>query len=290
MNVTSPAVRDDRRPAALITGASSGIGHACVAALAGAGYQVYAGVRRTAAAEALQREFGPAVHPLVFDLLRQDTVESAVDRMGQAVDGLDALINNAGIALAGPLEVLPADALRESFEAGLLGHHTLTRLMLPMLRARGGRLVWVSSVSGRVALPYRGPYAACKFAMEALADAWRLELREQGLRVILIEPGRIRTPIWGKSLDLAKVWFEQADPAVSQRYAETMSAMEAAVKRRLNEGASAAEVADAVLHSLTSKRPRARYVLGRDAKLLLWINRLPTGWRDRVLARLLQRS
>jgi NAD(P)-dependent dehydrogenase (short-subunit alcohol dehydrogenase family) len=195
------------------------------------------------------------------------------------LDRLDALVNNAGIGVATPLEDLPLDELRRQLEVNVLGQLAVTQALLPALRAARGRIVVMGSISGRSALPFLGGYAMTKFALEAMADSLRLELAADGILVSLIEPGTIATAIWTKPQPLENV--------VSERYAGRVAHFRAFAAGRAAKAAPVDLVADAVEHALTAERPKARYVVGRDAKIRAAIERLPSRLRDRVLRRAL---
>src|SRR5690606_23377140 len=205
-------------PAVLVTGASKGIGAACVARLAADGYHVYAGVRKEADGAALVRASASSVTPVLLDVSDAAMIADAVSLIEQrsGSTALHAVVNNAGIAVAGPLEFLPLGELRRQLEVNVVGQIAVTQACLPLLRRahaadeRAGRIVFMSSVSGRSALPFTGAYAASKFALEAAADSLRVELLPFGLRVVLVEPGVITTPIWETSRAVAERMLEQA--------------------------------------------------------------------------------
>ena len=227
-----------------------------------------AGVRRTGDAPAGTEE-------LRLDVTDPTQIRAAADR----VERLDGLVNNAGIVVAAPLEELPLDELRRQLEVNVVGQLAVTQALLPALRAARGRIVLVGSIAGRSALPFLGAYAISKFALEAIADALRLELQPDGVDVALLEPGTIATPMWTRPQRVA----EQA----SERYRPRLEALRATAAARAARAAPAELVAEAVEHALTASRPRTRYVVGRDAKLRAAIERLPDRVRDRVLARVL---
>ena len=247
---------------ALVTGASSGIGEACARRLAGAGWRVLAGVRRAGSAPLGTEE-------VLLDVTEPVAVE---------VDRLDGLVNNAGIAVAGPLEFLPLDELRRQLEVNVVGQLRVTQAVLPALRRARGRVVNVGSISGRSALPFLGAYAMSKFALEALTDSLRVELEPWGIRVVVVEPGTIRTPIWTR---------ERPDPPpeAAPLYGERIEAFRRAAVSRGAQGAPPDAVAAVVEHALTAERPRARYLVGRDARLRAGLERLPVRLRDRLLVR-----
>ena len=247
----------------LITGASSGIGAACATRLAAAGWRVHAGVRKAGDAPAGTTE-------VILDV---------TDFEAPSFDRLDALINNAGIGVAAPLEDLPLAELRRQLEVNVVGQLAVTQALLPALRTARGRVVIVGSIAGRSALPFLGGYAITKFALEAMADSLRLELAPDGIEVSLVEPGTIATPIWTKPQPLAD--------GVSDRYRARIERFRQVAAARSGKAAPADLVARVVEHALTADRPRTRYLVGRDAKIRAAIERLPDRLRDRVLTRAL---
>jgi NAD(P)-dependent dehydrogenase (short-subunit alcohol dehydrogenase family) len=318
----------------LITGASTGIGEACALRLDDAGYRVFAGVRRAADGEALQARASPRLAPLLLDVTDADAIARAAETVAAATGGrLDALVNNAGVAVAGPLEHVPIAAFRRQLEVNVVGTLAVTQAMLPLLRraaatsacaatsargaatsargaatpacgaatpacgaatsARGaatsacdarGRVVIIGSSNGRLATPFSGPYCASKFALEALADALRMELRPWGLAVAMVEPGAIQTPIWAKVQGDAG-HAEAALPVAAQaRYGPALAAVRRITERVVRMAGTTDKVADAVVHALTARRPRTRYVVGADARANVAMARwLPDRMRDALL-------
>ncbi len=186
--------------AIVVTGASTGIGRECVRLLASQGYRVFAGVRTPQDAQALVQEVPQGLTPVFLDVTDATSIRAAVEVVSKArSDGLYGLVNNAGITVAGPLEVLPIDALRRQIEVNVIGPVAVTQAFLPLLRKARGRIVLMGSILGRVALPYVGAYSISKFALEAVTDSLGMELAESGVSVSLMEPGNIATPIWAKS-------------------------------------------------------------------------------------------
>jgi len=263
---------------ALVTGASSGIGAACAARLVASGWRVFAGVRSAGAAPRGSEE-------ILLDVTRDDEIARAAER----IDELDALVNNAGIAIAIPLEFIPIEELKRQLEVNVIGQVAVTQAFLPHLRRSRGRVVFVGSIAGRSALPFLGAYAASKHALEALADTWRVELRPFGIEVSLIEPGTIRTPIWTKSAALADSLANGAPPQLGELYGKRVAAFGRVAAERGAKGASVEAVVDAVENALTRERPRTRRLVGRDAKIRSGIERLPDRLRDSVYERLLLR-
>ncbi|MBR9989589.1 MAG: SDR family oxidoreductase [Gemmatimonadetes bacterium] len=288
----------DSRPAVLVTGASKGIGEACTLRLARDGFRVYAGVRRDADGMALIRQAGDAVTPVLLDVTDAAQIAEAAEQIDSECGerGLQALVNNAGVAVAGPLEFLPIAELRQQLEINVTGQVAVTQACLPLLRRarasskgdhRAGRIVFMSSVAGRSSLPFMGPYAASKFALEAVADALRIELKPFGLAVSLVEPGVIATPIWETSRDRAERNIAEMPPQLDEFYGRAMDALRSRIDSM--GGLPAERVADVVAHALTAKRPRIRYLVGRDARLRVAMQMLPDRLHDALIAAAVKR-
>jgi NAD(P)-dependent dehydrogenase (short-subunit alcohol dehydrogenase family) len=274
--------------AVLVTGASKGIGEACALRLARDGWLVWAGVRADADADRL-RQAHPRISPVRLDVTSAGDILAVSRTIESAGQPLHGLVNNAGIAVAGPLEFLPLAELRNQLEINVVGQMAVTQAVLPALRRTRGRIVFVSSISGLSALPFTGAYAASKFALEAIADALRMELLPFGLQVSVIEPGVIATPIWETSRLAAERYLDSAAPEMERFYGEALEA----IRRRAATGMGglpAAVVARAVEHALTARRPRTRYLIGKDARARLLMQRLlPDRWRDALVRRALSR-
>lgn len=275
-------------PAFAVTGASSGIGEACALRLAELGYRVFAGVRSDEAADRLRAQAPDLLTPLRLDVSDAESVRAASELVAAATAGagLDGLVNNAGIAVAAPIEFLPLDALREQLEINVVGQVAVTQALLPLLRTARGRIVNMGSIAGRVALPFVGPYTASKFALEALTDSLRVELRPWGIHVAIVEPGVIATPIWQRSLAAFDGMLKRMPPQVVELYGPAMAVVRSRVSRL--PGASTEGVVRAVVHALTARRPRARYLVGIDARARLILNWMPWRMRDRAVARALR--
>ena len=266
--------------AVLVTGASSGIGHASALRLAGSGWRVFGGVRSEEDAERL-REHG--VEPLQLDVTDSAAIAAAAEVVGGELHGL---VDNAGIAIAAPLELVPLDELRRQLEVNVVGQVAVLQAFLPLLRRSQGRVVLVGSVGGRSALPFLGPYAASKHALEAIADSLRVELAPWGIGVSIVEPASVKTAIWTKGAAQADVMRAGISHDRDELYAARIERFRAVALKR-GPGIDPDVVARAVEHALTASRPKARYLVGRDAHIRAWIERLPTRLRDRVLARAL---
>jgi NAD(P)-dependent dehydrogenase (short-subunit alcohol dehydrogenase family) len=264
----------------LVTGASSGIGLACTRRLAAAGWIVHAGVRTAQAADELR---GLGARPLELEVTDPAAIASAAEAVGPRLDGLVA---NAGIAIAAPLELVPLDEVRHQLDVNVVAQVAVVQALLPALREARGRIVLMGSVGGRSALPFLGPYAASKHALEAIADSLRVELRPWSIAVSIVEPASIRTGIWEKGAARAAELQDAMPAAKRELYAVAVERFRRVALSR-GPGGDPDEVAAVVEHALTASRPKPRYLVGRDARLRAWIERLPTGLRDRVLARML---
>jgi NAD(P)-dependent dehydrogenase (short-subunit alcohol dehydrogenase family) len=273
---------------ALITGASTGIGRATALRLAASGWTVLAGVRDEAAGEALLSAGGAdgRLQPLTLDVTDAAHVAAAAERVASANEGrLDALVNNAGIGVGGPLEMLPLGELRLQFEVNVYGQVAVTQALLPALRRARGRVVFISSIGGRVALAYNAPYAASKHAIEAIGDALRVELASSGVQVALVEPGSVATPIWDKGSAVARQ--VKVPDELAEHYGHVPAAMEKVLEDTGRRGIPPEQVASVIERALRAPRMRARYLVGRDARAMLALRRLLP---DRVFDRVTRRA
>jgi NAD(P)-dependent dehydrogenase (short-subunit alcohol dehydrogenase family) len=269
--------------AVLVTGASTGIGRSCAEHLASLGLTVFGGVRRTEDADALR---AGKIEPVMLDVTDASAIANAVEQVAAATEhrGLAGLVNNAGIAVPGPLEYLPIDDLRRQLEVNVIGQMAVTQAFLPMLRQTRGRIVFMSSVSGFLAAPLLGPYSASKFALEALSDSLRMELATTGITVSVIEPANIVTPIWAKGR--AQGLTSQGDASeVESRYAKLIAGLQRASYAIEKHGEPPELVARAVAHALLAKRPRTRYRVGRGASMMGLVKLLPDRLRDTLVLR-----
>jgi NAD(P)-dependent dehydrogenase (short-subunit alcohol dehydrogenase family) len=287
-------------PSVLITGASTGIGEATALRLAGAGWTVLAGVRSDEDGALLAAKAPSGrIEPLALDVTDFEQIRRAAGRVSELGGGgedspgrLDALVNNAGIGYGGPLELLHPDDLRKQFDVNVLGQVAVMQAMLPALRAAhtqrgtGGRIVFMSSVGGRVAMAYTAPYAASKHAIEAFGDALRVELASSHVQVALVEPGSVATPIWDKARETG----EQVNvpPQLQKEYGHVPAAMDKALEDTAKRGVPAEQVAQTIERALTSRRMKSRYVVGRDARAMILARALlPDHVFDRVAKRVL---
>ncbi|HEY2055340.1 MAG TPA: SDR family oxidoreductase [Solirubrobacterales bacterium] len=270
----------------LVTGASSGIGRATVRRLDGAGWKVFAGLRRADDAAALRAEGSERLEPLMLDVLDPEAIAVAAERVGAEPGGLDGLVDNAGAAVAGPLEALPIEDFRRQVELNLTAQLAVTQAMLPAIRVARGRVVLISSIGGRVALPMTGAYHAAKFGLEGLGDSLRQELAPWGIKVVLIEPGSIDTPIWSRGEEDADRIFVAASPRIRELYGATVERYRQVVRETAERGVPPEKVAARIEHALEVRRPRARYPVGLDAQVMTRLKPLlPTPVLDRLIAR-----
>jgi NAD(P)-dependent dehydrogenase (short-subunit alcohol dehydrogenase family) len=270
----------------VVTGASTGIGEACALHLDRVGFAVFAGVRKDADGEALRQKSAQRITPVLLDVTQASSIQSAVEAVAKASDGrgVAGLVNNAGIAVGGPLECIPLDDLRHQLEVNLIGQVAVTQAFLPLIRHARGRIVNMGSMSGLFTFPFVGPYSASKFALEAVTDALRVELRPWGIQVSIVEPGAIETPIWAKSQAGIGRMLDKLPPQGRTWY----GAVIAGIRDRLAEhhGLPAARVAQVVAHALTATRPRTRYVVARGGRFGVWLLRLlPDRLRDWLITR-----
>jgi NAD(P)-dependent dehydrogenase (short-subunit alcohol dehydrogenase family) len=272
--------------AVLVTGASSGIGRACALYLDGVGHRVFAGVRTQAAAESLRRAASDRLVPVQFDVTDAEAIDAAVESIESVLDGrgLVGVVNNAGVAHGGPLEYLPIEEWRAQLEVNVVAQVAVTKATMPLLRRSRGTVVFIGSVGGRVGTPLLGPYVASKFALEGIAESLRHELRPWGLRVVLVEPGAVKTAIWDKGQRYADEMEKTLQGEPMERYADAVAGLRRAMAQQDRSGIPPERVARVVAHALDSGRPRARYLVGRDAQAAGLIARLlPDSAKDAII-------
>jgi NAD(P)-dependent dehydrogenase (short-subunit alcohol dehydrogenase family) len=269
----------------VITGVSTGIGLATVESALCAGFEVFGSVRTEADAAKLRAQFPQRFVPLVFDVTDEPAIQAAAKVVEAALGArrLDGLINNAGVAISGPLLYLPADKLQHQFDVNLFGVMAVTRAFAPLLgvdserTGKPGRIINISSIAGKFASPFVGAYVASKHALEGLSESLRRELMLFDIDVIVVGPGAIRTPIWGKA---------EFEAYLQTPYAESLKLAYASMLKTEKEGLDVQRCADLLVTILLARRPKARYALVRKSILNWWIPRLlPSRWIDRIIAK-----
>jgi NAD(P)-dependent dehydrogenase (short-subunit alcohol dehydrogenase family) len=262
----------------LVTGASSGIGAACAERLARSGWRVLAGARR-------EGDAPKGTEEVLLDVTDEAQIRAAAEGVGE----LQGLVNNAGIALASPIEFVPLEELRKQLEVNVLGQVAVTQALIPALRRGRGRVVFIGSIAGKSALPFLGPYSASKHALEAIADALRVELAPWGIGVTIVEPGTIKTAIWTRSAARADELLERLDgrERLEQLYGPRLARFRQIALARGQSGAPADSVAEVVEDVLTAARPPTRRLVGRDARIRAGLELLPDRLRDRIYQRVL---
>jgi NAD(P)-dependent dehydrogenase (short-subunit alcohol dehydrogenase family) len=268
-------------PNVLVTGAGRGIGRTAALRLARNGWDVYAGVRKDSDGEALSAAAEGRITPIQLDVTKDEDVAALDARLPGT---LDALVNNAGIVVGGPIEGLPVGELRRQFEVNVIAQVAVSQAVLPRLRASRGRLVFVSSVSGRVAAPLLGAYSSSKFAIEAIADALRMELRPWRIPVILIEPGQVDTDLWRTADVAVDEAVAMLSPEQRDLYAGHIAGLRRGIPLAQKLAADPETVAATIERALTARRPRSRYLCGTGARLQGPLSEAtPTRVRDAML-------
>jgi NAD(P)-dependent dehydrogenase (short-subunit alcohol dehydrogenase family) len=268
--------------AVVITGTSTGIGRATAERLAGLGFTVFAGVRKAPDAPE-----GSGITPLTIDVTDAASITAAAETVATQVGeaGIRGLVNNAGITVPGPLEFLPLDDLRRQLEVNVIGPIAVTQAFLPLLRKGRGRIVNIGSIGGKMSMPFLGAYHVSKFGMEALSDSLRQELRPWGIRVSLVEPGGVNTPLWERGRTAADEMLARVPQETHDYYGEAMESVRGASAKFEKRGSTPDVVAKAIQHALTAKHPKTRYLVGMDARAQAFLCRvLPDQAMDRVLA------
>lgn len=267
----------------IVSGASTGIGAATARELAGRGFHVLAGVRRDRDADAIR---GPGIEPAILDITDPGHITALAARVDADPLGrpVRALVNNAAVQANVPIEVFAIDEWRRIFEVNLFGQVAMTQSLLPALIRSKGRVVNISSVGGKVAMAAYGPYAATKFALEAVSDSLRREMAPSGVHVIVVEPGAVRTDMLGRAQATAEELMSAMTPEQSRRYGGLVHAVNAQAVSSTEAGLPAKAAAEVIATAVTARRPRTRYTVGREAAMLRMVRFLPDRTLDRVLA------
>ncbi len=267
----------------IVTGASTGIGAAAARELARRGFHVLAGVRRDQDAAAIR---GPGIEPLILDITEPDHIEALVTRVNGDPQrrAVRALVNNAAVQANVPIEAFVIDEWRRMFEVNLFGQIAVIQALLPALMRNRGRVVNISSVGGKVAMATYGPYAATKFALEAVSDSLRREVAPFGVSVVVIEPGAVRTEMLGRAIATAGELVSAMTPEQSRRYGDLVHAVNAQAVSSTKSGLPAEAAAKVIGKAVTTRKPRTRYPVGREAAMIRWLPFLPDRMLDRVFA------
>lgn len=282
MNITVDKT-EPRREIVVVTGASAGIGAATAREMAARGFHVLAGVRRDTDADAIR---ATNLEPIMLDITDQSGISALVQRITEDPEQrrLRALVNNAGMGVNAPLETYPLSEWRRLFDVNLFGHVAMMQALLPALIESGGTIVNISSIGGKVAMAAYGPYAATKFAMEAVSDALRREVGPLGVKVVVVEPGAVTTGMLGRVDAAGQRVISGMTAEQRDRYAALMQAVISQAQASVPGGAPPEEAARVIADAITSRRPRTRYTVGRSTALVV---RLVRFMSDRMLDRLL---
>lgn len=267
----------------VVTGASRGIGEATARELARRGFHVLAGVRRDEDADTLR---GPSIEPLILDITNPDHIRALASRVHEDPEGREvrALVNNSGIGVNSPVEVFAIDEWRRLFDVNLFGHIAVTQTLLPALLRSKGRVINISSVGGKIAMATYGPYAGTKFALEAVSDALRREVEPLGMKIIVVEPGAVKTEMLGRVGITGERIITGMNPEQRGRYATLMHAIISQAQAAIPKGATPEAAGRVIADAINSRRPRTRYTVGREAAMMPLLALLPDRLLDRIFA------
>ncbi len=278
----------ENNKAIVITGTSTGIGKACALHLDNLGFKVYAGVRKQTDGDNLKEEASCRLTPIILDVTDENSISKAVSIIEEETGGeLWGLVNNAGIGRGGALEVTPVAEIRKLMEINVIGLMAVTQAFIPMLRRGKGRIINIGSTPSLLAFPGASAYSGSKFAVRAVTDSLRLELKPFGMSVILVAPGAVESEIWDKGKAYKEQLRKTVKPEIAQLYAPLIK-----FGVKLNEKVKripASEVARVVAHALTSKRPKSCYIVGNDAKGAAKVARLPKGLLGWIITKRIQK-
>lgn len=272
----------------VVTGSSTGIGRACALMLDRNGFRVFAGVRKDADGDALRAAASERLNPVFIDVTDPESIATMAEKVAAEVgeSGLAGLVNNAGTTLPGPVEYLALDGFRDQLEVNLVGPLAVTQALLALLCRGRGRVVNVTSAAGKAGVPFMAPYVAAKHGLEGLSDVMRLEFRQLGIHVAVIEPGFVGTAMGGKLHSDTEDTIRSLSEEGTRRYGPALAKVAENVEHHAATGSPPDVIADAVFHALTSAKPRTRYPAGDGAKRMLLMRRiLPDGRFDRIILR-----
>lgn len=270
-------------PSVLVTGASRGIGKSIVEHLAARGWDVIAAVRNERDAKAVTGLSPQRISSVILDVTSAEDIAGLDESLPER---LDAIVNNAGVVVAGPMETVSPDDWRKQLEINVIGQLAVTAAVLPRLRKSRGRIVFISSVNGKLSMPLIGAYAASKFAIEAAADALRMELSPWKIPVVIVEPAQTDTDMWRTADSMVEETEAALTPAHRELYAKHIAGFSKRIPLSQKMAVPTSKVSAVVEEALTTRRPRARYVVGVGPKLQVAVmTKLPTRVRDIVLRR-----
>ncbi|MFZ5832079.1 MAG: SDR family oxidoreductase [Planctomycetota bacterium] len=274
--------------AVLVTGSSTGIGAATALELDRRGYAVYAGVRRTTDGDELKRQASPQLKPVMLDVTDAEAIAAVARQIDEerGAAGLYGLVNNAGVAISGPIELVPIEEFRRQMEVNVVGQVAVTQAMIPLLRRARGRVVNIGSANGAISPPFLGPYAASKHAMEAIGDSLRVELKPWGIEVSIVEAGPTATPIWDKSAAAADRLVGGVSEEKLNLYREGIEAFRTAIAKLVAQAVPVERVVSCVVHALAARRPRPRYLVDSHSQTAFLLLRfVPARQRDWLVRR-----
>ena len=264
----------------LVTGASTGIGWATSLELAEKGWRVFAAVRKEADAKKLRDASSGKITTVIMDIVDYESVKRGAQEIEKALGGagLDALFNNAGISVQGPLEIIPIELFEQQIRVNVFGHVFVTQTFLPLLRKAQGRIVFTSSESGRMTLPLMAPYSASKFALEAAASALRIELRPWKIRVSSVELQTIKTPMWEKIDTSTEKLIASLPQKARDLYQNELKTLSVFPKWQADMGISMKKAVRVIIRALSARSPKARYLVGYEARLLVYSHAITPTW------------
>lgn len=280
-------MKERSNQAILITGTSSGIGYSCVLILAQKGFKVFAGVRTKEDAEKLSA-IGDNVFPVIIDITLQDTIQEAYRYIQANLNNeIFSLVNNAGIAVACPMESITLERLEKQFDVNVMGHIRLIQQFMPLIRKTKGKIINISSIFGVLPLPYTAPYCSSKAALDALSVGLRLELKKWGIEVITVKPGIVKTPIWQKSCDQAAEKFQLLNEELYCYYGEEFTTLTSISSKFSKFGSNPDKVARVISKILLSPKSKPVYLVGKDAFVINVIRKFPQFIVDKIVSLLI---
>lgn len=267
---------------ALISGCSSGIGEDIAIKLAESGWHVIAGVRKQDDFDTLKSKQANII-PIFLDVTNQAHIQSCIEELENQGQGIDVLINNAGVACGGPIEITSMDEWRTVFDVNVFGLVALTTALMPFVRKSKGRIINISSISGLIASPFMSVYASSKFAVEAFSDSLRREVKSQGIDVSIIEPGPIKTKIWDKGVDESANKLTTLTGELQKAYADSATQFKASIDEAVTSALPVSATTRAIYHACTSDKPRSRYIISKNKRIIKLLRLLPDRWADKLI-------